>query len=183
MTKQNKEIAQRIQMLREDLSYSIDQIAGMLEIDAKMYSDYETGEMDFPISLLENISKIYNIELSILITGSEPKLSVYSVTRKGEGTIIKRNSEYNYEALCANFSHKKIEPFEVTIPLGEEVPIASNGHAGDEFEYVLDGTIKVIINDTLIVLNSGDSIYFDASYKHGMTAIGDKPAKIIAIVV
>lgn len=183
MTKQNKEIAQRIQMLREDSRYSVEEMAKLLEIDPRKYAEYESGELDFPISLLENVSRIFKIELSVLITGDEPKLSLYSVTRNGEGPVIKRNSEYNYEALAANFSKKKIEPFEVTIPLGAEVPIASNGHNGHEFEYVLEGKIKVIINDTLIELNQGDCIYFDSKYKHGMTAVGDKPAKILAIVI
>jgi len=183
MTKQNKEIAQRIQMLREDSKYSTEEIAKLLEIEIDKYTEYESGEMDFPISLLENISRVFKIEMSVLITGDEPKLSLYSITRNGEGPIVKRNSEYNYEALAANFAKKKIEPFEVTIPLGAEVPIASNGHKGHEFEYVLEGTIKVIINNTLIILNQGDCIYFDSQYKHGMIAVGDKPAKVLAIVI
>jgi len=184
MTKQNKEIAQRIQMLREDYGYTVEKMAELLNTTIDEYKDHEAGKMDFPISLLENISNIFNVELSIIITGDEPKLRVYSVTRKGEGSVVKRNEEYNYKALATNFAGKTIAPFEVTVPLWDQKgPIHLNAHSGFEFEYVLEGKVKVIINDTDIILNVGDSIYFDSSFAHWMMAVGDEPAKVLAIVI
>jgi quercetin dioxygenase-like cupin family protein len=34
-----------------------------------------------------------------------------------------------------------------------------------------------------IVLNEGDSIYFDSSHKHAMKALDNKPVKFLAITV
>ena len=103
MTRQNKEIAQRIMTLREDNGLSPEEMARKLDMATEDYVVLESGETDLPISLLETISQLFGIQFSILITGSEPKLRVYSVTRKGEGTHINRKSEYSYEALASNF--------------------------------------------------------------------------------
>ena len=181
MTRQNKEIAQRINSLREDNGISVEEMASKLQMTAEDYRILESGETDLPISILETISRIFGIQFSILITGSEPKLTVYSITRKGEGTKISRKSEYSYEAHASNFHGKTMMPFDVTVPAWCETPIATNGHTGQEFDFVIKGTIKIIIDDTVITLSEGDSIYFDSTHKHGMTAVGDT-AKVLVMV-
>ncbi|MBP5274339.1 MAG: cupin domain-containing protein [Abditibacteriota bacterium] len=181
MTRQNKEIAQRIMTLREDNGLSPEEMARKLDMATEDYVVLESGETDLPISLLETISQLFGIQFSILITGSEPKLRVYSVTRKGEGTHINRKSEYSYEALASNFQGKSMIPFEVTVPVSGDVPVATNGHEGQEFDYVLQGSINIIIDDTVITLNEGDSIYFDSTHKHGMTAIGSTALLLVMV--
>ena len=181
MTRQNKEIAQRIMTLREDNGLSPEEMARKLDMATEDYVVLESGETDLPISLLETISQLFGIQFSILITGSEPKLRVYSVTRKGEGTHINRKSEYSYEALASNFQGKSMIPFEVTVPVSGDVPVATNGHEGQEFDYVLQGSISIIIDDTVITLNEGDSIYFDSTHKHGMTAIGSTALLLVMV--
>jgi quercetin dioxygenase-like cupin family protein len=48
---------------------------------------------------------------------------------------------------------------------------------------VLEGTLKILIHDHEIILNAGDSIFFDSSYKHVMEALNDKPVKLLAVVM
>ena len=181
MTRQNKEIAQRIMSLREDNGLTVEEMAAKLNMQPADYTIMDSGEIDLPISLLETISQIFGIQFSILITGDEPKLRVYSVTRKGEGTHINRKQEYSYEALASNFQGKNMIPFEVTVPCTGDVPVATNGHEGQEFDYVLEGSIHIIIDDTVITLNQGDSIYFDSTHKHGMTAVGSTALLLVMV--
>jgi quercetin dioxygenase-like cupin family protein len=39
------------------------------------------------------------------------------------------------------------------------------------------------INDKELILNEGDSIYFDSSLPHGMKALHNKPVKFLAVVL
>jgi len=39
------------------------------------------------------------------------------------------------------------------------------------------------INGKNLILNEGDSIYFDSSLPHGMKALHDKPVKFLAVVL
>jgi quercetin dioxygenase-like cupin family protein len=56
-------------------------------------------------------------------------------------------------------------------------------HPGQEFNYVISGQLKILLDGKELLLNEGDSLYFDAGIKHAMRAGGKKPAKFLAIVL
>jgi quercetin dioxygenase-like cupin family protein len=71
----------------------------------------------------------------------------------------------------------------VTIPsFGPEVALHLNTHPGQEFNYVLEGRLKFVIHNKEFLLNPGDSVYFDSSYKHGMLALDGKEAKYLCFI-
>ena len=47
---------------------------------------------------------------------------------------------------------------------------------------VLEGTMELTIGTKSLVLNEGDSIYFDATHPHGMRTLNDKPVRFLAII-
>ena len=48
---------------------------------------------------------------------------------------------------------------------------------------VLEGKMELYIGGKTMVLEEGDSIYFDSMKPHGMLAVGDKPVKFLAFTV
>jgi quercetin dioxygenase-like cupin family protein len=89
-----------------------------------------------------------------------------------------------YENLAFNFINKKAEPFMVTIaPYSDNTPVEFNSHPGQEFNYVIEGTMKIVIDNHEIILKEGDSVYYDSAYKHAMKALNNKPVKMLAVVL
>ena len=177
-------VASRIKDLREISDTTVREMAQHLKIDEELYLGYESGTVDIPISALIAIGERFNVEVGALLTGGDPRLVMYSVTRQGKGVDIARSFGYKYQALAYNFSGKVAEPFMVTVdPDQEHTPVSQNSHPGQEFDFVLEGTLKVVVNDSEIILNAGDCVYFNSVYPHGMKAIGDKPAVFLAIVL
>ncbi|MBQ2818443.1 MAG: helix-turn-helix transcriptional regulator [Clostridia bacterium] len=177
-------IAARIRELREISDITIEEMANNLNVSVETYEAYETGLIDIPISVLIAISECFNVEVGALLTGGDPRLVMYSVTRAGKGVDMAHSFGYKYQSLAYNFSGKVAEPFQVTIePNQTNTPISQNAHSGQEFDFVIEGTLRVVINDNEIILNAGDCIYFNSIYPHGMEAYGDKPAKFLAIVL
>jgi len=43
--------------------------------------------------------------------------------------------------------------------------------------------LKITINENEVILNEGDSIFFDSTYDHVMEALNDRPVKILAVVM
>lgn len=184
MNEQIQQIAARIRELREIAGISAESLAKELQILPEMLSDFESGNADIPVGFLLKIAHRFNIELSALLRGDEPKLHVYSVVRKGKGLNVERRKQYQYESLASNFVQKKAEPFVVTVlPEKKMSPPEFSAHSGQEFNFVLEGTLLVAVGGHEIILNEGDSLYFDSGHPHAMKALNDKPARFLAVIV
>jgi transcriptional regulator with XRE-family HTH domain len=177
-------VAERIKELREISGISAAALAQELEISPDVVLQYESGSVDIPVGFLYKVAHKFGIELSAILTGENPRLHVYCVVRKDKGLSVERRKQYKYESLAANFINKKAEPFIVRIdPDTELAPMEFNSHPGQEFNYVIEGSMKIIIEEHEIVLNAGDSVYYDSSCKHAMKAMNQKPVKMLAVVL
>jgi transcriptional regulator with XRE-family HTH domain len=184
MTEQIKQIAERIKEIREISSISAETLANKLGLTTDIYTSYESGDVDIPVGILFEIAELFNIELSVMLGGDNPKLHVYGIVRNGKGLKLERRKQYKYESLAHNFIHKKAEPFMVTIdPHDGETLMDFNSHPGQEFNYVIKGSMLTVIDGHEIILNEGDSIYFDSGFKHAMKALNKEQVKFLAIVL
>jgi mannose-6-phosphate isomerase-like protein (cupin superfamily) len=184
MQEKIKEVAARVRELRNILEISPDDMSSYLRISKEKYLKYENGQEDIPASILYEISHKLGVDMSILLTGETPRMHYFTVTRKGQGVSVERRKQYKYQNLASNFINKKAEPFIVTVePKPEDVKVQTNSHPGQEFNYILEGSLKLIIKDNEITLREGDSIYFDSGCDHAMVALNGKPAKFLAIIM
>jgi transcriptional regulator with XRE-family HTH domain len=182
MNEQIKQIAERLKGLRDSLDLSIQEMAEQSERTPEEIQLYESGKTDIPMSFLFDVAQHFNIDTSTLISGEEPRMGSYFLTRYGKGKSVERTKVYKYQALASGFIHPKADPFEVTVDPNEQ-QIHLNSHEGEEFDYVLEGRLLFQINGKDLFLNPGDSIYFDSSNPHGMKALDGKPVKFLAIIL
>lgn len=183
MQEKIREIASRVKELRDLCDYSVCFMAKELGMAEQEYEKFESGASDIPASVLCEIARIFKVSTTVLLTGEDARLHIFSVTRKDKGVCVERRKAYKYQAIAANFSDKKFEPFIVTVEPKESEQISTNTHPGHEFNYVLEGKLKVVIHQNEIELEAGDSIYFDSNYEHGMQAMDGRSAKFLAVVL
>ena len=139
--------------------------------------------MDFSFSHLFNIAETLGVDISDLLTGESPKLRGYILTRNGKGLAFDRRRQYHYQHLAYNFSHKLAEPFIVTVEKDEPGAVKqAHSHEGQEFDYVLEGYLRIILGGNELLLGPGDSVYYDSSLPHVMYA-PEGDCRFIAVVI
>ena len=122
--------------------------------------------------------------LDVLMFGKEPKMIANFLTRWGTGIAVERTKAYKYQSLASGFRNRKADPFLVTVePKPEDTPIYYITHYGQEFILVIEGRMLLSINGKDLILEQGDSLYFDSSLPHGMKALDGKAVKFLAIVM
>lgn len=184
MTDQIKQIAARLHGLREVLELTEQEVADACQLAIEDYRELESGTRDISVSTLQKISRHYGISLDVLMFGEEPKMSSYFLTRKGTGISVERRKAYKYEALASGFRGRIADPFIVTVePKPEGSPVQFNSHQGQEFNLVVEGRLLLNINGKELILNQGDSLYFNSALPHGMLALDGKPVKFLAIIM
>ena len=180
------EIAFRIRELRDILEFTPEEMAEATATSVEEYLEYESGSKDFSFTFLYQCAKKFGVDMVELVTGENPRLSFYSIVRKDVGLPIKRRAGFNYQHLAYLFKNKTCEPFLVTAPYQEEVqnePIHLSYHKGQEFDYVIEGELKIQLEDHTEILHAGDAIYYNSGHGHGMIATGGKECKFIAVVL
>lgn len=180
---QVRQIAQRVKELREISDLTVAEVASKVELSPEEYEAYESGRVDMSISLLIKLSELYGVDTTTLLTGQAPRLSVCALTRRNMGTTVKRAKHYIYKNLAYNFNHRKIEPLLVTVEPGTNADMETNSHEGHEFDYVLQGALRLKVGDQDMILNEGDSAYYDSIHPHAMQAYGDKTCVFLAMVI
>ena len=181
---QLKQIGERLRGLRDALDIPAEEVAALCGITVDRYEKIERGEVDITISNLMKIARKYGVSADALMFAEEPHMSSYAVVRKGQGLSVERTKAYKYQSLASGFADRKAEVFIVTVePKPNAHSIYKNRHPGQEFNMVLKGAMELYIGGKTIVLEEGDSIYFDSTKPHGMRAIGDKAVKFFAFTV
>ncbi len=179
-------IAERIRALRDILDITIEEMADVCGVTAEEYAKYEAGEYDFTFTFLYKCAARFGVDITELISGEQPRLSGYCVTRKGEGLPIKRREGFVYENMAYLFKERIAEPFIVTAKYSEDAqtaPIQLSVHEDQEFDMILEGSMKFVYEGHVEILNEGDVVYYDSRRGHGMIATGGKDCKFLAVVM
>lgn len=180
------EIAERIRTLRDIMEFSPEEMAECAEVTVEEYADYEAGNRDFPFTFLYRCAEKFGVDMIELLTGEPPHLSGYTVTRGGDGLPIKRRAGFEYYHLAAKFKKKSCEPFRVVAPYqagNETDEIHLSRHKGQEFDFILKGSLRFAHGTHEEILNPGDSVFYDSGEGHGMVAVSPEGCEFLAVVL
>lgn len=177
-----KEIAARLFGLREAVGFSQEELAVKLRVSTDLVAKYEKGESEIPVSYLMEVARICGVDLTSIISGSDARLSSYSVVRKGYGLSVQRRKDYDYWNLASNFSGRRMEPFLVRVPPKEADELSFTSHKGQEFIYMLEGRLELHLSGKVEILKAGDSIYFSSRIPHALRGLDGQDAVFVDVL-
>jgi quercetin dioxygenase-like cupin family protein/DNA-binding XRE family transcriptional regulator len=177
--------AAKLRAARESLGFSIKELATRVGVSPEILEEVEAGKSILPLGQLIKLSKALSLKMSDVISeGDKPFTIVRAGERKGFKRFGKSKEEhrgYEYESLASGKRDRLMEPFIVTLSPSDA--IEPSAHDGQEFIYVLEGEMDVLVGQTKDILGPGDAIYYDSSDIHLVKAHGNQPARILAVMI
>ena len=180
------EIAERVASMRDLCGFTTEEMAEVTGVSLTDYKLFESGKKDFSFTFLYKCAEKFGIDFVELLTGENPHLTEFTVVHNGNGLPIKRRQGFEYYHLASNFKKKIAEPFLVKSPFRPEeqkIPILLSSHKGQEFDYIISGSLRFVLEDHTEDLIAGDSVYYDSGKKHGMIATSKEGCVFLAIVM
>ena len=178
-----KDIAPRLRGLRDAMDMSVEDMAAQLSVAPDDVRKYESGECEIPVSYLFNVAQVFQVDLTVLISGNEAHLHTASVVRKGKGMSVERRKDYDYKSLAYRFVGRKMEPFIVTVPPKEKEALTFTEHPGQEFIYMLKGKLEISLGSMVHVVEAGDSLYFTSRTPHALRGLDGQPAEFLDVII
>lgn len=179
-----QEIGQRIRELREQKGLSLESLSHMTGFDVNLLASIEDQQVQPQLGTLMKLSKALDSAFGRLLSGVGRKL--YSVTRKSERRIVQRSTSqkgqrqlYTYMSLAPEVRGRHMEA--LIVELAENPEQNTSVHEGEEFIYVLKGTVVVRIADETFSLYPGDSIYYLSTTPH-LIAAKQTSATVLAVL-
>ena len=183
-----KSIGSRIKAIREAKNLSIEDLAKKSGLDVKFIKSIENGEEEDPtVGDLAQLTKVLNTRLGTLLDGEEDLgAAVSSIEEAKESPVIRsKNSERGYMhfyTLTMQKKNKQMHTYYVEIQPSRGKKTFST-HEGEEFIYVIDGSIEVIYGKETYKIKEGGTIYYDSIVPHYIgSASAIKKAKVLCVV-
>lgn len=176
-------IGAKLKVLRTSNKYTLKEISELSGISVGLLSQVERGLSSIAIDSLVKIIKIYNMELSDFFE-NHTNITTDQVIRSFD-LIPDQISPYIIQFVLSN----RIQEFDMLPrlfqlqPLGkdDDIEVEMYNHFGEEFVYVIEGIVTVIIDKTRYVLYPGDSIQIHSEMDHNWINQTNKVAKLLSI--
>jgi transcriptional regulator with XRE-family HTH domain len=182
--KEIEDIGARIRAIREEKGASLEELSKLTGFEVSFLSGIESNQIQPQLGTMIKLSKALDSAFGRLVSGTGDKL--YSITRKGERVAAVRSTStagkkhlYSYKSLAPGVKGRHMEAFLVQLLSATEKDISV--HDGEEFVFVLDGTVLLEIGGERIELEPGDSAYYLSTTPHLIAAKNDK-ATILAVL-
>ena len=183
MKPENQGIGARIRFFRKQRNMTLDHLSGLSNLTKSFVSKVERGVSVPSISTAMKLAESFNITVGQLL-GEDNHEGAISIVRKNERRSFMRagsSSGYDYEMLAGPKQFKSMEPYIMRPPLKFQDKRLFE-HVGEEFMFVLSGSIEVELSGKNFRLNSGDVLYFDSHLPHRTRSLGNKYAKVLVVV-
>lgn len=180
------DIGARLAQLRQQQGWTLQQASKRTGVSASALSKIERNELSPTISTLQRVAHGYELDVVALLNDREASRSLpgrRSVTRADEGRPYQSNSCAN-TVLCADLLDKRMTPIRTRVTARSPDEYRSWPVSDAEiFVTVIKGTMVVHsqIYEPLI-LNAGDSLYYDAGSPHIWTSQGPEDAEVIWVI-
>ncbi|MDQ1330496.1 MAG: hypothetical protein QG578_759 [Thermodesulfobacteriota bacterium] len=170
------QVGNKIRKVREEKKVPLDQIANETGFSIDYLKKIEAGKVFPPVGALLQIAKALEIDSGYFLREQESTLN------KRIKAYTKRTENYAYTSLTPGAENKHLKAFKVTVePLQDHKGVGYH-HDGEEFVYVLQGKVEVVVGDHVNTLAEGDSLHFNSGIRHMLKNVGEKKAELIVVI-
>jgi transcriptional regulator with XRE-family HTH domain len=177
--------------LREQKGWTLRQMSAKVGIPLSTLAKVEADKLSLTYEKLQQFTGRLGIKLADFlassdVTPTDPRRPVVTARRSltgPENSIRISTPNYDYEYLCADLREKRMVPLIARIKAHDLVEFGKpSAHHGEEFLYVLEGTIEVHTQFYApVTVTAGKGIYLDSTMEHAYTAKDCQTALVLAV--
>lgn len=184
MSKAGLALGPRIKTLRKERGLSLAGLAKSTGVSEATLSRVENEQTLVSAHHLYRMAQTLGVDITAFFAPASKSISngIRSICRKGEGIPL-TTARYDAQVLCTDIANKRMHPAIDTVTVGSlEAAGGYSRHDGEEFLHVLSGHLLLATEFyEPVILDPGDSIYFDSHMGHAYLTANGAPVQILVI--
>lgn len=165
-------VRSRLRSLRRSRGWSLDTVAERSHLSASTISRIETGKRTISLDVLVPLARALQIDLESLLddtTQLDDDVVIRPIATNGPGHTTWPLSRPTGSTMAFK---ARYEP-----PASSSEPRV---HPGHDWFYVLEGRVRLVLGDRVIVVEEGEAAEFSTMTPHAIDAL-DAPAEVIMV--
>ena len=169
------DIGKKVKNLRLQLGLTQEELASRTELSKGFISQLERDITSPSIATLMDILEALGTNVGAFFSETRADKIIYSA----EEMFIKEETDgSSVQWLVTDAQRNALEPILVTLPGGVSTA-TDDPHEGEEFGYVLSGSVTLQLGERRYRVKKGDSFYFRPQSTHNLTNTGKLPARVL----
>ncbi|WNS75169.1 cupin domain-containing protein [Bacillus sp. DTU_2020_1000418_1_SI_GHA_SEK_038] len=172
-------LGSKIKELRKDKRLTLKQIAEKTNLSISFLSQLEHGKTSATLESLKKISESLDVYPSYFFSKPETK-SNSNIVRNIMNENDLQENKFIYRDLSGRMERPLFYPNLIILNPGDNSG-KNFSHQGQEFLYILEGILTVLIDDNEYVLKPYDCIFIDSARPHYWLNKTEKSVKFLCI--
>lgn len=174
-------IASYLKAYRNSNKISLKQFSEQSGLSTALISELERGIGNPTIKVLDIISKVIDIPISLMLE-EEVNNQDLVLSKERRNSITINNSVMLYDMLIESPINSNIKMYASTIqPQSQSNPNFSYHYLNEEIVYVVEGEVRVVFENEVILLKEEDTLRILPGRGHIIQNVTNKEAKVIFV--
>lgn len=176
------DFAKSLKAIRQEKKMSLQELANLSGVSKSMLSKVERREKNPTLQVAANIAEALGVTLSAMIAETQDKPVI--LIKKEERIIYHDEmTGFQRQLLSPTFSNPGIEFIFIIIPPGQQSPAFPPHRKGvKEYVILVKGKLRLLLNQDEYLLDTGDSIYFEADVTHQFLNTGQEECNCYLVI-
>jgi len=173
-------VGSKLRDLRKENKLSLRNLADMSRLNINTLSLIENAKISPSISTLHRLASSLNVNISAFFEDAITA-SPLIITQNKKRPFIQADGA-KMENLTDNFFKDSLQSYRVTLDPGFDSGDQRIHHIGFELVYCVEGQISYSVDEDEVVLNPGDSLFFDATKYHSWRNRAQSPSMFLLVI-
>jgi len=167
-----------VRILRQRKGLTLQEVSSRSGLSVSFLSQVERGLSSLSISSLRFICAALNVPVTYFFTAGGNGRVVHKADQS-RCQIRIEDSHVTYNQLSADMPERSLEAFIADYPPHYEHPLVT--HEGEEFGYVVEGRLILVLGDQEHTLEPGDSYHISSAEPHTIRNETDRLGRILYV--
>ncbi len=177
------QISQRVKLLRQQRSWSLEQLATASGVSKSMLSQIERNQANPTLAVTCKIAQAFGMSLAEFVETPSASSAIHVIRADDREHLYRSDESVEIRTLSPLNLEKDVEFYQVRLKPGGALRSAAHFQGTREFLTVEQGKIRVESSNDSAELGRGDSTTYRADVPHAIENLGKSEATVFLVVI